>query len=540
MALFAVFAAAALAQPATITTVSNNYSNIVSGLPNYGIAQGSIFFIKGSNLAPGTTTLQNPQLKTSLNGVTIQVSINGVNTSPLIYYLSPRQIDAVLPSNTPVGTGTITVTNNGSSASAPVQVVQSAFGLLTLNGAGTGLIGAYDANNNNIFLSSTAAANPGDVIVLWGSGLGPISGDDSVAPAQTNMTTPITVYIGGVSATVNYHGRSSYPGLDQINVVVPQNVSGCAVSVAVQTGDYISNFGTMPIAATGRTCSDPALGVTSAQLQSLITKGSYSGGTINLNQTTTTAIAGIGEGGHPIPGQTTTATSASAAFFKVNVPQSFDFSALTQSVSAGSCVVYTGGGNTPSVVTGITTTNLNAGPTISGTGPSGSASMSYANGAYNTTLLNGFMAPGAYSFNNAGGGPDVGAFTAQFTLPSNLQWPDIQSFNNITRSSGVTINWTGGDPGTYVTISGMSLNSGGGQPIFGYFLCTAPTSAGTFTVPPFVLTALPASSLFAGNTTSTLAISNITNPAPFTPSSPAVDYAFIGATFVTSKLVFYQ
>jgi hypothetical protein len=39
----------------------------------------------------------------------------------------------ILPSPTPVGTGTLTVNNNGQTASTSIQVVQSAFGILTVN-----------------------------------------------------------------------------------------------------------------------------------------------------------------------------------------------------------------------------------------------------------------------------------------------------------------------------------------------------------------------------------------------------------------------
>lgn len=211
----AVFAATTWAQTPAITSLENNYSGIAAGLPNYGIAQGSIFLIKGSHLAPGTTPIENVPLKTSLNGVSLQVTVNGVITSPLIYYLSATQIDAVLPSGTLAGSGVITVNNNGAtSAPVPIQVVQSAFGLFTLNGSGAGMIGAFDANNNNSLLGVTAAANPGDTIVLWGSGLGPVASgvDESVLQTAANMTSPIEVDIGGAAADVTYHGRSQYPG----------------------------------------------------------------------------------------------------------------------------------------------------------------------------------------------------------------------------------------------------------------------------------------------------------------------------------------
>src|SRR5579871_5684231 len=248
----AVFAGSALAQTPVIDQVSNIYSWTLPGLPNYGTARGSIFAVFGTNLSSASAPLQSGPLQTTLDGVTLNVTVNGVATQPLLYYLSPTQINAVLPSSTPVGTGTLTVTNNGLvSAPFTITVLESDFGLLTTN-YGSGPVSGFDASNNGAYLGFTAAANPGDVLELWGTGLGPVASDASGGP----VSDPVTVYIGGVQATVQYSGRSSYTGLDQINVVVPPNVSGCYVSVAVQTGNYVSNFGTIPVAATGRTCSD--------------------------------------------------------------------------------------------------------------------------------------------------------------------------------------------------------------------------------------------------------------------------------------------
>ena len=243
-----LFAAAASAQAPVIGGLANNYSYIAAGLPNYGIAQGSIFDIFGTNLA-GSSLSQSVPLKTTLNGVTINVTVGGTTTHPIPYYVTATLIGAILPSATPVGTGTITVTTGaGTSATFPIVVVASAFGILTLNQAGTGLAAAFDVNYN--YLGYTNAANPGDTIILWGSGLGPVTGDETVTQTQQNLTNiPIEIDIGGISANVSYHGRSLYPGLDQINVAVPQNVlAGCSVSVVVRTGNYVSNVATVPVA----------------------------------------------------------------------------------------------------------------------------------------------------------------------------------------------------------------------------------------------------------------------------------------------------
>ena len=63
------------------------------------------------------------------------------------------------------------------------------------------------------------------------------------------MLKPV-VTIGGVPTQVNYYGPSGYPGVYQINIVVPQNApAGAAVPLIVTTpdGSVISNTATVAI-----------------------------------------------------------------------------------------------------------------------------------------------------------------------------------------------------------------------------------------------------------------------------------------------------
>jgi uncharacterized protein (TIGR03437 family) len=64
-------------------------------------------------------------------------------------------------------------------------VLQSAFGMLTLNGAGNGPAAVFDVNSNYVALNN--AANPGDFITLWGSGVGPAPGDETVLQTPVNL-----------------------------------------------------------------------------------------------------------------------------------------------------------------------------------------------------------------------------------------------------------------------------------------------------------------------------------------------------------------
>src|ERR1700747_3383549 len=178
-----ILSSVAAAAP-TIDKIQNNYSYILPGLPNYGIAPGSLFLITGSDLAdPNTPVLQSstaPGLPLTLNGASISVTVNGTTTHPAMYYATPTAIAAVLPSSTPAGNGTVTVTWKGTdSAPTQIQVVSTAVGLDTYYGTGIGLAVATDATSGPIF-TTTTSAKPGQTIVLWGSGLGATTDSDAV------------------------------------------------------------------------------------------------------------------------------------------------------------------------------------------------------------------------------------------------------------------------------------------------------------------------------------------------------------------------
>jgi uncharacterized protein (TIGR03437 family) len=548
-----LFAAVAAAQVPSITGVANNYSGIAPGLPNYGIAQGSIFLIIGSNLTTADTGLQTPPLKTTLSGTSVNVTVNGTTTHPIFYYVTHSQIAAILPSATPVGTGTITVTTSaGTSPTAPITVVQSAFGILTMNQAGNGLGQIQDANNSYSLLSYTASAKPGDAIVLWGSGLGPVTGDETQYQTQTDFgsTYPIEVDLGGVSATVLYHGRSAYPGLDEVIVAVPSSLSGCNVSAVVwhKANNFVSNVVTLPVAATGGACSDPSTPYTSTLLQKCFTTG-CSIGSLGITKTTTTTqpttISGI-----TIPGSTSTSDGIGGAFYKYTATQISTGIAGPSAVSIGSCSVYSfsyNGNTPPAVPTGATASPLNAG-TISATTPSTTATMPYQNGGYSASSSTGSLIPasgGTFSFTNGSGGPDIGTFSgAQITLGAPLIWTNQPT--SVTRSKGLTVTWTGGTSGTTVTLFGYSLAPVGNSTtsfVGAYFWCTAPVSAGTLTVPSTVLLALPASgSITSGGISiplpGALSLSNQSNTVTFT--APNLDFGYLAGTYSVSNSLTFQ
>src|SRR5580658_3652759 len=115
--------AGAFAAP-SIKGIYNAATYAPAGLPNSGIAQGSIFIIDGSGLGPDLLNqVQAYPLPTSqgLSGVTLQVTVGSVTqTCIMIYVYDSVQIAAILPSATPTGAGTLTVTYNGASGTSPI------------------------------------------------------------------------------------------------------------------------------------------------------------------------------------------------------------------------------------------------------------------------------------------------------------------------------------------------------------------------------------------------------------------------------------
>src|ERR1019366_9478285 len=199
--------------------VKNSASYANPGFQNGAIAQGSLFVVFGSGMGPAQ--IQNATsfpLPTTLAGTSASVTVNGTTVSCIMIYTQNGQIAAILPSSTPIGTGTIRLTYNGAgSPTAPIQVAAVSPGLFTRSQQGSGPGVIQDANG--AYNGFTNAFKPGQTVTFWGTGFGPISGSDAGVPPSGNLPgTNVTALIGGQTATVTYAGRSSHAGVYQINI----------------------------------------------------------------------------------------------------------------------------------------------------------------------------------------------------------------------------------------------------------------------------------------------------------------------------------
>jgi uncharacterized protein (TIGR03437 family) len=497
---FTTFGSSAPSGP-TITAVQNNYSNIPAGFPNSGIAQGALFYVIGTGFtaASAQAVLQNSTtgLPQTLNGATVKITSGSTTVTPAFYYAVSTALGLVLPSGTPVGTAQITVTYNGqTSAPYSFQVVASAMGFDTYSG--TSEIVAQNPTTGALYNYSNSVP-PNTLVAFWGGGLGADAAVDSTAvPGAFNINALAHVYVGGVDAPIAYQGESGpgYPGVDEVFVTIPAGApTGCNVSLVGVTASGIpTNFTTIPIG--NGACSDPVYGTTGAELASLSSQTNVASGSVLLAISTSPATSGSG---------TTTNDFAIASF------QSYTGSAFGSTsglVSLGGCTVNQ---TVSSSGSSGTTTGLDAGTiTVTGPGLSSTTLMSEGSllpGFYEGQLASVSLSSGTYTFMGSGG-KNIGPFTAMITFPNRpLTWTNQAAAATVTRSAGLPVTWTGGASGTYVEIGGSSSSTSGS--VFGSFTCIAPVSAGSFTVPSYVLAALPAG-------TGSVTVENETNFSSFT------------------------
>jgi hypothetical protein len=350
-----------------------------------------------------------------------------------------------------------------------------------------------------------AVAHPGDQLVIWGTGLG------------ATLDAPVEVYVGNVKADVASQGRADCcSGVDQIQFTVPDGVQGCYVPVAVKIGAMVSNFATVSTSPDSSVCSDPTIwSVSDLQNGAPMNVADVSLGRVMANL----SVPGLGTAQGAID-------FASADFKRYTGPPLGVLAASTPNgnlgVPSSGCVVFPFqsfgplfdnflpgprdlpfGGDAPYQF-------LDAGPALNITGPASARQIpkNPDQGARTEYKVSGsivgggipplipltpeFLVPGSYTADNGSGGADVKGFRSTLTIPSDhASWTGQDAIGNIDRSQGLTITWSGSG---LVAIFGNSANPAVG--VGAAFVCVAgDADNGSFTVPAWVMSTLPASGL---------------------------------------------
>lgn len=231
-------------------SASPQISAVVNGASLIGgaISPGEIVAIFGLNLGVSQRTQMqlnaNGAVSTSLAGT--QVFVNGIR-APLLY-ASATQVGAVTPFGLTGTTAEFQIFYNGlTSTSLIVPLTSATPGLFSVQGDGGGL-GVLNSDGSTSDWNALTQA--GSVVTFYATGAGqtvPTSVDGSMAsgPSFPLPFLPITVLIDGQNAEVLYAGAAPgmVAGVLQVNVRVPETVSGNDVQVILKVGDATSpNF----------------------------------------------------------------------------------------------------------------------------------------------------------------------------------------------------------------------------------------------------------------------------------------------------------
>jgi len=206
------------------------------------VGVASIITVAGcaAPLASATLGADGAGLPVRLGGTSVKVRDSlGVERIALLYYVSPGQVNYVLPVGTPAGEAiAIISTPNGDVSTAPMQVQRVAPGLFALPGpenrpAPAALV--VRLRNGVQTIEPVARDASGEIVPI---DMGPESDQLSLVLFGTGLRfgTKVSVGIcelsecsvgyGGLELPLEYAGlQPEFPGLDQVNVRLPRSLA---------------------------------------------------------------------------------------------------------------------------------------------------------------------------------------------------------------------------------------------------------------------------------------------------------------------------
>ena len=420
-------------------------------MPAGGIAQGSIFTIFGSDIGPDpAVAVSSFPLGTELGGVEIRVFTATTEYRAIPLFVGRGQINAIMPSNIPVGYVAVEVILNGQTSNvAPVRVVVAGVGIFTATGIGLGqgsvtnLITQLDQPLNNV----ARPAAPGQVMIAWVTGLGGIAGSDAERPLDVGAVADVRdrvnleVYVGGKLVTnVIYAGRSAeFSGLDQLVFVLPADIEvGCSTSLIVFANGIPSNTVTIATAQEGLPCPQITTPVAGPAGDGIV-------GAVTLLR-----LSGDSRADLDAPFGDFAIDLGSATFVNA-APPGPGFNSLINLPPLGTCLA--GGQLTLEDSTMQEPTTVDAGTTVTMVrsadmeqriirfdGDGGTFGGGLPDDDETTPL---FFEPGGYRL-QSDGGSQVGTFGIDLNLPVPVQWTNRDDLAQVNADQGFDALWQGG------------------------------------------------------------------------------------------------
>ena len=212
------------------------------------VAPGSLGSIYGTNLATTTVRASSLPLTTELGGVSVAVQdAAGNSANAVLVYVSPGQINFVMPQGLVTGVATFTI-RNGSGSPVAARGAVGAVGPTLFSVAGTGsgpaaatalsVSGGSPGKTSVVPLPIDLSGSSPVYLTLYGTGIRNRSSLDNVL-----------VTINGVSLPALYAGpQPDFAGLDQVNVQLTPELRGSGVAnIVIKVDQHQANTVTVAI-----------------------------------------------------------------------------------------------------------------------------------------------------------------------------------------------------------------------------------------------------------------------------------------------------
>lgn len=223
---------------ATSQTVNALATVSAASYSEYGIASDAMASSFGVGFATTTIAVTSRPLPTALGGTTVKIKDSmGTERLASLFYVSPTQVNYLIPADTKPGLATIIITSgDGQVAMGTTNIAWVAPSLFSANSDGQGVAAAaiqrvkadgtqsYEAVATFDTAQKKMVAVPIDLgtaaeqvyLTLFGTGI-----------RHCSAMTAVQATIGGVALPVAYAGaQGDFVGLDQVNVLLPRNLIG--------------------------------------------------------------------------------------------------------------------------------------------------------------------------------------------------------------------------------------------------------------------------------------------------------------------------
>ncbi|MDP3000962.1 MAG: hypothetical protein Q8N47_26000 [Bryobacterales bacterium] len=227
-----------------------NAASFERGTP---IAPGGYISIFGTRLAASFEVARSLPLPMDLGET---VALIGGRALPL-HFASDGQVNAIVPYGVADSTTQQIIVRKGKTYSLPEPVLVGASqpAVFTVDGSGNGQGHVYVyAEEGPRLADASRPARPGEALVIYATGLGPVTGkveDGQAAPSDPPALTasPVKVTVQGQEARVFFSGLApGFVGVYQVNVYVPEGVrADSAAQLIVTAGESSSPVVTLAV-----------------------------------------------------------------------------------------------------------------------------------------------------------------------------------------------------------------------------------------------------------------------------------------------------